>query len=378
MKAKLLNHLLHAGAAMVFSMTVVGCKGELLTSDTKSLNNFARGSGDVARNVCSGNNQVVMGIKSEWDHVDFSRVPSDQVPGLKQALKQSLSAVPSNLQQAYFGLGGKIIFSSNLNAASQSAGELSCQRSAANDQFSSEGTARVDSCWMVDPKTMQLVVLMNPSVESVQHSTVRSFGYILSQVLTKLSMDDSGKLIRQDDAAFQQLLSAIAKAVVSDAQKPGSKYSFAVNKSLIQTEEFKYFAFAESFDSYYCNAELRTSMGKKDEFPQTFALFQQMDAELAAIGGAGSATGREAAAGAGSKSGGSEFNLGIFGSIFGGLANILGGLGRGIFNVGGSILGGAGNLLGGVVNGAGNLLGAAGGGIVGLFRSLLGMLGGGG
>jgi hypothetical protein len=350
---------------------LVGCKIADNSAKTKSLNNFARSSGDVSRNTCSGNNQVVMGIKSEWDHVDFSRVAPNQVSTLKQTLKQSLSAVPANLQQLYFGLGGKIIFSTNLNASVRDE-SLTCQRSAANDQFTGEGTSRVDSCWVVDPKTNNVLILMNPSVESIQHSTVRVFGYILSQVLTKLSMDDKETIVRQDDAAFQRFLGDIAKAVVDDVQKPGSKYSFTINKSLLGTEEFKYFAFAESFDSYYCNAGLRASMGKKDEFPKTFALMQRLDQDLAAIGGAGSATARESGAAVASQGSMSQFNLGIFSGLFGGMANILGGLGKGIFNAAGGLLGGAGNLLGGVVNGAGNLLGAAGGGVTGLFQSLFG------
>jgi hypothetical protein len=313
-----------------------------------------------------------MGIKSEWDHVDFSKVAPDQVPGLKQALRQSLTAVPYNLQQLYFGLGGKVVFSSNLNGTAQSSGELSCQHSAANDKFASEGTSRVDSCWVVDPESKGIVVLMNPTVESVQHSTVRMFGYILSQVLTKLSLDNNGKLISQDDLAFQQMLTDIGTAVVADVQKPGSKYSFAVNRSLIGTDEFKYFAFAESFDSYYCNGNLRASMAQKDEFPQTFALFLKMDAELSKIGQSAPSAGVSSYSGFALNNDGSELNLGIFGAIFGGLGRVLGAVGSGVANVGGAVLGGAGNLLGGVVNGAGNLLGAAGGGIMGLFRSLFG------
>jgi hypothetical protein len=151
MKERSVLNSLAAFTALTVVLLLQGCNGVTGVSETKSLNNFARGSGDVSRNVCSGNNEVVMGIKSEWDHVDFSKVAPDQVDGLKQVLKRSLTAVPSNLQQVFFGIGGRIVFSTNLNNPGNSSGELSCQRSAANDKFASEGTSRVDACWVVDP-----------------------------------------------------------------------------------------------------------------------------------------------------------------------------------------------------------------------------------
>ncbi len=377
MKVRSAQNSLATLTALTVFLLLQGCNGATGGSETKSLNNFARGSGDVTRNICSGSNEVVMGIKSEWDHVDFSKVAPDQVDGLKQVLRQSLTAVPNNLQQVFFGIGGKIVFSSNLNNPGNSSGELACQHSAANDKFAGEGTSRVDACWVVDPQTKDVVILMAPSVEVVQHSTVRMFGYILSQVLTKLSMDDNGKLIRQDDPGFQQMLTDIGTAVVADVQKPGSKYTFAVNKSLLGTDEFKYFAFAESFDSYYCNGQLRASMAKQDEFPQTFALFLKMDAELSKIGGASSNT-QDQKSGFSLANGTPEFNLGIV-NMFAGIARMFGGVfrgaagvGVGVLRAGGGLIRGAGGLLGNVVQGAGGLLGGDGGGLMSIIMRMFG------
>jgi hypothetical protein len=225
------------------------------------------------------------------------------------------------------------------------------------------------------------------------------FGYILSQILTKIGVSDSGVIESQRDEAFEQMLSDIGRAVISDVKKPGSKYSFAVNESLIQGEDFKYFAFAESFDSYYCNTQLRDSMARKDEFPQTFALFKDMDSALKKITTGSDSSKNSASASSGfsladggqeiGASGAAAMNLGLFGGgLFRGIGGFfrgaggavirgvgtlgkgVAGIGRGIFNGGRAIVGGAGRLLGGAAEGAAGLLGRIGGGAVGLFRNL--------
>lgn len=383
----------------------ISCRDASDIAKTKSLNNFARNSGDLARNTCSGSQQIVHGIQREWDHVDFSSVDPAQVPALKSALSKSLSAVPENLQHLYFGLGGKIVFSSKLNEPAKTSADLTCQRSAANDQFASEGTGRVEACWTVDTKTSDVVVLMNPSVESIHHSTVRIFGYILSQILTKVGVED-GILVAQKDADFEKLMDEIATAVIADIKRPGSKYTLAVNESLVKTEQFKYFAFAEAFDSFYCNAALRQSMARADEFPKTYALFVQMDRRLSEVRVLPESSSSAASHSDGFKLSGSEFSsensgalqLGILGGLFRGLGGIarglgggllrgVGGIGKGILGLGGGLLkggagllGGAVNLLGGAAGGLGGLLGGGGGGGAGggLINMLSSLFGGGG
>jgi hypothetical protein len=365
----------------------VSCTGDLSVSKQKSLNNFARGSGDVSRNVCSGDQDFVLGIHQEWDHVDFTRAPANKVPELKSALKASLSAVPANLQDLYFGLGGKIIFTPNLGKPATSSTDLTCDNSAANKKFASEGTDRVEACWTIDTKTADIVILMNPTVESVEHATVRIFGYILSQVLTKLDLSEEGTIVTQRNEEFDRFMTDIAAAVIADVRRPGSKYTLAVNQSLISSDEFKYFAFAESFDSYYCNAALRNSMSRPDEFPKTYALFQKMDRELQGIQVSQVAKNYNNTSHEGFSLLGdpeqASFNLGILRGLFGGIGRIggflgrgVGALGRGIFNGGRAVLGGAGRLLGGAAGGLGGILGNIGGG--GLISMIMNLFGGGG
>lgn len=384
---------------MIAPLTFLGCKGDF-NSQTKSLNNFARNSGDVARNVCSGNYQMIAGIQAEWDHVDFSQAAEAEVPKLKNALKKSLSAVPTNLQELFFGLGGKIVFSPNLSEPAKSSSDLTCDRSGEKAKFAGEGTGQIEACWTVDPRTFDVVILMNPKEESVQHATVRIFGYILSQVLTKVGVDSKENvLVAQKDGAFEMLLGDIATAVISDVKRPGSKYTMKLNESLTRSPEFKYFAFAESFDSYYCNTTLRQSMAKKDEFPQTYALFEHMDRELrkVQVSGKDGANDSFSLAGDGEHQIGEDgaFNLGILGGLFrgiggvgrflgGGLLRGIGGAGRGVaglargaFQGGRAIFGGGARLLGGAAGGIGNLLGGAGGGIINTIMSLFGGGGGG-
>jgi hypothetical protein len=212
---------------------------------------------------------------------------------------------------------------------------------------------------------------MNPTVESIQHATVRVFGYILSQILTKLDVSEGDILIASKNELFDRHMVDIAAAVVADIRKPNSKYTLAVNESLISSEDFRYFAFAEAFDSYYCNAELRQSMARADEFPKTFALFKVMDRELQSILATEASTAVDYDQAA--------FSFGLFRGLFGGLGRVAGGLGRGlfkgvgflgrgvgalgrgIFNGGRNIIGGAGRLLGGAAGGLGNILGGLGG-----------------
>jgi hypothetical protein len=366
----------------------MSCNGDFGPSRLQSLNNLARNSSDVSRNVCKGDQKIVMGIQREWDHVDFTRVPNERVPALKTALQKSLSAVPANLQDLYFGLGGKIIFTPNLDKPTTSSAEPTCDRSGAKAKFASEGTNRIEACWTIDSKTADVVILMNPTVESIQHATVRVFGYILSQILTKLDVSEGDILIASKNELFDRHMVDIAAAVVADIKKPNSKYTLAVNESLISSEDFRYFAFAEAFDSYYCNAELRQSMARADEFPKTFALFKIMDRELQSIQVTEASTGADYDQAA--------FSLGIFGRIFGGLGRVggflgqglfkgvgflgrgLGTLGRGIFNGGRNLIGGAGRLLGGAAGGLGNILGGLGGMAGGAMPDGGGGLGGGG
>jgi hypothetical protein len=355
----------------------MSCNGEFGPSRLQSLNNLARNSSDVSRNVCKGDQKIVIGIQREWDHVDFTRVPNERVPALKTALQKSLSAVPANLQDLYFGLGGKIIFTPNLDKPTTSSAEPTCDRSGAKAKFASEGTNRIEACWTIDTKTADVAILMNPTVESIQHATVRVFGYILSQILTKLDVSEGNILIASKNEPFDRHMVDIAAAVVADIRKPNSKYNLAVNESLLSSEDFRYFAFAEAFDSFYCNAELRQSMARVDEFPKTFALFKMMDRELQSI----QATESNKSIAEGSTGAGYDqaaFSLGIF-RFFGGLGRVAGGLGRGlfqgvgilgrgvgalgrgIFNGGRNLIGGAGRLLGGAAGGLGNILGGLGG-----------------
>lgn len=391
--------------SVIAPLTLLGCKGES-NSQSKSLNNFARNSGDVARNVCTGNYQMVAGIQAEWDHVDFTRAAEAEVPKLKNALKQSLSAVPSNLQELFFGLGGKIVFSPNLSEPAKSSSDLTCDRSGEKAKFAGEGTSQIEACWTIDPRTSDVVILMNPKEESVHHATVRIFGYILSQVLTKVGVDEKKEvLVPQKDVMFEQLMGDIATAVIADIKRPGSKYTMKVNESLARSEEFKYFAFAESFDSYYCNAALRQTMAKKDEFPQTYALFEHMDRELRKVQVSGNATTDNtdasfSLAGDGEQIGeDGAFDLRFFGGglfrAIGGAGRFLGGgllkgvgaigkgvagLGRGIFRGGAALVRGGGRVLGGAARGIGALLGGGGGGgIIGnllpMAQQIMGMIG---
>ncbi len=370
--------MMSISALFVVGLTT-SCGVDTTASQSKSLNNFARGSADLTRNVCRGDNKVVKGINQEWDHVDFSRVSAEKVPALKTALESSLSAVPSNLQEVFFGLGGRIVFADNLSEPAKSSTDLTCDRAGGKAKFASEGTNKIESCWTTDTRTSDVLILMNPTVESVRHSTVRIFGYLLSQILTKISVNEQNVIVAERDEQFDALMIDIKDAFLADVKRPGSKYRLSLNEDLVYTEDFKYFIFAESFDSYYCNSSLRQTMARADEFPKTHTLFQNMDRELKAV--QMMAQSDSQAANSFSLNSEDAFHLGILGGLFRGVGRVGGFLGRGIFRGGAALVRGGGRLLGGAARGLAGVFGRGGGGGIGgggIMNIIQSFLGGGG
>jgi hypothetical protein len=376
---------------LVLGLFLLSCNVPRDNARTKSLNNFARNNNQqLQRNVCKADQTPVSGINAEWDHTDFSAVPPEKLSAVRHALETALTAVPQNLQQLYFGLGGTIVFSSTLNVPANSKDELTCPQDDFNRAFASEGTGEIDACWTVNPKTFDFAVLMNPSVESVQHGTVRIFAYILSQILTKIDVDDQVIVVRPDQE-FNRLMDKIVVALMEDVQASKGKYSLAVNEALKKSPEFKYYVFAEAFDSFYCNAGLREQMSKDGEFPRTHKLFLDMDRQLSEIQvlapKVSSRSSGFSLSGSDLKEGsGPAFELGLLGGLFrglGGVARGLGGglirgvgaIGRGALGTVGGIARAGGNLLGGAVRGVGRLLGFGGGGSVFPGGGLLGGFG---
>jgi hypothetical protein len=362
-----------------------GCKASNSKSDLQSLNNFARSDATAfVPNDCTGGpgaeNNVVLGINQEWDHVDFSEVPVAERDARKSDLKRALSAVPANLQELYFGLGGTIKFSNNPAAA--------CGLTDAKAQFAQEGQSQMHACWDVDKTTKDFVIHMQPKQEAIRHATVRMFGYILSQVLTSVTMNDQNKIVYERDESFDDAVALISNAFMDDVRANISaakaagrtpKYDMATNKDLVKDKDFRFYVFAEAFDSYYCTAALRQEMAKKGEFPKTHEQFAKLDAALNAVKVANQTAAAsltdapigidpEYAAAAGAQLWG--------GRLLGGVARVGAGIGRGIFRGGAAVIGGGARLLGGAVRGTGALFRGAGRmvgrGAVGIGRFLFG------
>ncbi len=234
------NNLLASTMIIAGAIYMASCKkNSNQTSSEKSLNNFANGSNKVAANDCHGKEQPVLGIKQEWDHTAFIDVEESKKGPLKASLQRALSAVPSNLQTIYFSLGHTIAFKSNLHLPPESSSELSCSSKDLDSKFASEGSGDIDGCWTIDPKTEKMVILLNPTTDSVKHATVRMFGFVLSQVLSSLDLNPKGELTTYDNKSFHTHLDLVAKAIVNDVRNSKGKYEFAENQTIVSTPDFK-------------------------------------------------------------------------------------------------------------------------------------------
>lgn len=388
MSFKIKARVLISGCLVFLSSTAtVSCKKQSQSS-TKSLDNFTRADGEaVKRNSCSGSFEPFIGVKKEWDFVKFDNKSISEVDRnrLLHEVEKSLTSIPAQLQQTVFAMGTSILFTTGLNQKSGNQSEggssLSCVNGPADYKFVSEGTGKAEGCWVVDPESGNFVILLNPAVDSINHAFVRTFGYLLSQVLTRVDMDTAGKVKKVENKKFDSFMSKVAVALIADVQLSNGKSSLAKYKSQIDTTSFKHFAFAESFDSFYCSKETLSSMSasfKKTKAEMEF-LHEELiqlkleEADVDSKKGTSLTTNtttnvqvdEDSSLGFGRLLGGALGGLGRVGggllrgagAVGGGLARGAAGLGRGAVSVGRGVLGGGARLVGGAGRGLGRLFG---------------------
>jgi hypothetical protein len=238
---------------------VSACKPTQTVSDANSLDNFTAAEGTAFTfNSCSGTNAV--------------SVSDDKLLGTgneRSAIRSALSAVPAELQAAFFEtLKGRIAVVKDITS--------SCKVPA--------GVSGVDAtlaCWQ--PGTSDVTVYIRSeaseqdTVRNIRHSVVRSMGYILTDIVMKVRRTSEGtKLVRND--AFETVKSELSAALVADL-KSAEGYKLP---ALYQSDRaaFESGAFAESFDSWYCSAESRAKMLKS--FPATHNYFADVAEALPA------------------------------------------------------------------------------------------------
>lgn len=261
------------------------------TSQVKDLTNFSLG-GDAVKNECVGDQKsgkrllasrvVVKGPSAEGN-----------AAALKAEVAKALSAVPAEVDAAASALGLAIIVS---DTASDTCNAV---LGGASRQIKS---GKLDACFLFQkpkgekPAPATLAIYVKSDVSSIRNALVRELGYVTSQFIPDVRLDDAGQLILQQerDANFAKLKATVTASYLADiltfldpaglvgaGQYLGKGYVLKLRdnfKAYGQSKneadlyrgmtfntteagereqrraQFEDFVFAEAFDSYYCNA----------------------------------------------------------------------------------------------------------------------------
>lgn len=247
-----------AATSLILSASVA-CKPKSSETETKSLDNFTAGPDTAFTfNSCSGSNQV---------QVKISQLLAS---GSQQtAIKEALSAVPVELQSAFFDtLKGTISVVRDIKAA--------CP-----DKASVTGEDATLACWQPGEANASIYIKAeekeSETIRNIRHAVVRSMGFILTDVILKVSPSNEATLLK-DNAAIQQVRKELTEALVKDIKSNKEAQLPALYNA--DRTEFEKAAFAESFDSWYCSKESNKKMEKL--FSKTHTYFSGIAADLPA------------------------------------------------------------------------------------------------
>ncbi len=244
--------------AAVLILATSSCKQANQVSSSKSLDNFtSRPGSQLTFNSCSGSFTPI--------------APDGRLVGNTSdvtSIKVALSAVPSELQAAFF---------SDLKGSINVVKDIS--RSCGFSQASEQRPDALLACWRGGEGGIAVFIKAEDDAKlterNIKHSVVRMLGYVLTDVILKVkrSGDDAEMA---ENPALAAVKKDVADALTSDAQK--SK-DYRIPEAL-KADQIKYHnaAFAEAFDSFYCSATSRSKMSAN--FPKTHELFNEIAAVL--------------------------------------------------------------------------------------------------
>jgi hypothetical protein len=361
-----------------------GCRLGQGNSGLQDLDNFTRSETTPhSKNQCSG---FFTDPADKKDMDDWLKIalPSSQTPTSRlsnsyfnltskdhgslevvlKSLSKSLSAVPVNLQQAYFATGGKIVVDDNVNSiclgeyqklkvhARIFVGEgllpiddLTVNELVPNGNPSSQPASvrnlEVSGCWVLvaesfdnlgNPISWHPQLVLNGKIakdaqdknyaSEIEHSTVRLFGYLLSQILAHIDVSVSDENVfdvskiesKSANDLFTREVKKLVDAVrldifgdlknTSTAKNPSNDFFYYVkdlrkldaekarlakdpkakiSKEIEELEMAMYhYTFAEAFDSYHCNNETNTRM--QSGYSKTYEIFYSTDSQGRQIG----------------------------------------------------------------------------------------------
>lgn len=331
-------------AALLLSFVAAnGCKSTNRESDVRSLDNFARKQGDaVKHNVCDGSVSGGMTQQHEEYFGEWFEGSEDQSKDalvqiqadnrdkgdaevIEAALKKALTSVPLNLQTVFFGLKNRIVINEFSNEICK--GEFPALQPHARI-FASEGTldpndfnsnssgkitdenVKVNSCWIFNDAKQRVEIHINNDVTTgsdgkkhalaVEHSTVRIFAYVLSQIAAHADLKgaqtndvfgaNDGRTYAPDkhgisfakNQDFVKAMIQLEQDVMADVDNSKGKYDLYFYKKMTENSQtrdsFKHYLFADSFDSYYCSSSTRNIM--VSDFPKSHSTFEQLAGAL--------------------------------------------------------------------------------------------------
>lgn len=277
------------GAAAIL-MAIASCKQPQQLSNTKSLDNFtSRDGAKLTYNSCSGSYAA--------------SAPEARLKGSAgdiAAIKTALTAVPTELQAAFFNdLQGSITIVKDISGAC--GGDKSGQRP--DDML---------ACWRGSEAGIGVFIKGEDDAKlterNIRHSVVRMMGYVLTDVILKVKKSGSDAEMTENPA-LAALKKDVADALTADAQK--SK-DYRIPESM-KADQTKYHdaAFAEAFDSFYCSATSRSKMSAS--FPKTHDMFTEIAAVLPGAISGKSDVSQQPVAQAASQAGSSQSEFALWG-----------------------------------------------------------------
>jgi hypothetical protein len=238
--------------------SLAACKSQdKAESRTNSLDNLAAAEG-YTLNSCSGNNPVL---------AKDGTISGDAV--YQKEIRTSLSALPTQLQSAFFDdLNGSIVMTKDIAKA------------CADDQGSHSESMGLTSCYQA-PGGNAIVIFIKQeadhakTIQNIRHSTVRSFGYVMTEVMLKIDHSNSGTK-NIENSALETVKADIRKAFIANVQ--GNK-KYDLQKAKAQSADT---VFAETFDSYYCSNASRSVLKREfaKEGSNVYKMYQEIDQQI--------------------------------------------------------------------------------------------------
>jgi hypothetical protein len=277
-------------------------------SKVETLDNLARGDDKVNPNECSvGKLAADKRVVIKEENIQIKGITSaTQTQKLRDHVYQVIGNVPQSVLTVFFALDGVVEVNKNASAICR---ELQNSGVEADASQYSEGDHLV-SCWKRNDKGAATIyvdpnVLVSDGDEGhlgIDHGLIRSFGYVVAEMFLKLDIaidaDDEKKWhvkeLAEPKANDQLMLENLSEAFIKDVAASGGKYNLDDYQDLIdgteaQKQKFRFFVFAEAFDSYHCNAETMSLIST--DFPQTYkamdAVVRSLSEEVTATSDAG-------------------------------------------------------------------------------------------